>query len=442
MSAKHFPAIARRIAYNTHATWQGAGCLARQRRFQKTGVLRQRREQGRKVDSVTGQDDTQADARIRGARSTPGVIAPVEIMPTAKAAQARAPQARARGESGPLEGAPLETAVFTTETAGRLDKLLADAFPELSRSRLQQVARAGGVSVDGVVVAAPSTKVKAGARITLQIPEAEPARPAPRAIPLDIIHEDDALIVINKAAGMVVHPAAGHHDDTLVNALLAHCGDSLSGIGGVRRPGIVHRLDKDTSGVMVVAKTDQAHQALSAQFADHGRSGPLRRAYLALAWGVPPLPRFTIRKALARSTHNREKIVVVGDDRGREAITHVSTLKSWTTQAQARQATEPVATLLRCELETGRTHQIRVHLASQGHPLLGDALYGSGFMSRAAKLTPAAREALEQLGRQALHAEMLGFAHPVTAAPMRFEAPPPEDLQRLLRALDEAVKKN
>jgi len=389
------------------------------------------------VDSVTGQDE--ADARARGATSAPGVIAPAEITPTAKAAQARAaqaraPQARAQGESGPLEGAPLDTAVFTTEAAGRLDKLLADAFPELSRSRLQQVVRAGGVSVDGVVVAAPSTKVTAGARITLQIPEAEPARPEARAIPLDIIYEDDALIVINKAAGMVVHPAAGHHDDTLVNALLAHCGDSLSGIGGVRRPGIVHRLDKDTSGVMVVAKTDQAHQALSAQFADHGRSGPLRRAYLALAWGAPPLPRFTIRKALARSTHNREKIVVVGEDRGREAITHVSTLKSWTTQT--RHATEPVATLLRCELETGRTHQIRVHLASQGHPLLGDALYGSGFMSRAAKLTPAARDALEQLGRQALHAEMLGFAHPLTATPMRFEAPPPEDLQRLLRALD------
>ncbi|GHE62572.1 pseudouridine synthase [Camelimonas fluminis] len=337
---------------------------------------------------------------------------------------------------GPMGPALLETADLTTESAGRLDKLLADAFPDLSRSRLQQVVRAGGVSVDGVVVAAPSAKVKAGARIALQIPEAEPARPVARAIPLDILHEDDALIVINKAAGMVVHPAAGHHDDTLVNALLAHCGDSLSGIGGVRRPGIVHRLDKDTSGVMVVAKTDQAHQALSAQFADHGRTGPLRRAYLAIAWGAPSLPRFTIRKPLARSVHNREKIVVVGEDQGREAITHVSALRSWSTQT--RKVTEPVASLLRCELETGRTHQIRVHLAAQGHPLLGDALYGAGFMSRAAKLTPAARDALEQLGRQALHAEMLGFAHPVTGTPMSFEAPPPADLQRLLRALDEA----
>lgn len=333
-----------------------------------------------------------------------------------------------------MEAAPLETAAFMAGAAGRLDKLLADAFPELSRSRLQQVVRAGGVSVDGIIVTAPSTKLKAGAGICLQIPEAEPARPAARAMPLDILYEDDALIVINKAAGMVVHPAAGHHDDTLVNALLAHCGDSLSGIGGVRRPGIVHRLDKDTSGVMVVAKTDQAHQALSAQFADHGRTGPLRRAYLAIAWGAPAMPRFTIRKPLARSAHNREKIVVVGEGHGREALTHVSALKSWTTQT--RKVMEPVASLLRCELETGRTHQIRVHLAAQGHPLLGDALYGAGFMSRAAKLAPAARDALELLGRQALHAEMLGFAHPLTATPMSFEAPPPEDLQRLLRALD------
>lgn len=328
--------------------------------------------------------------------------------------------------------------------AGRLDKLLAELFPQLSRSRLQQVIRAGGVRVDGIVVNAPSAKCVAGATVCLTIPEAGPARPAAKELPLDILYEDDDLIVINKAAGMVVHPAAGHHDDTLVNALLAHCGDSLSGIGGVRRPGIVHRLDKDTSGVMVVAKNDHAHQALSAQFADHGRTGPLKRAYLAIAWGALDKPKLTIDKPLARSTHNREKIVVVPAGNGREAITHVTQLKAWSvTSLDTRRQTgaihaEPLVTLLRCELETGRTHQIRVHMASQGNPILGDRLYGSGFMSRAAKLPKNARAALESLGRQALHAQMLGFAHPVTGETVSFEASPPQDMASLLDALNQS----
>lgn len=327
--------------------------------------------------------------------------------------------------------------------SGRFDKLLADLFPQLSRSRLQQVIRAGGVSVDGIVVTSPSTKFTAGSQVCLTVPEAGPARPAAREMPLDILYEDDDLIVINKAAGMVVHPAAGHHDDTLVNALLAHCGESLSGIGGVRRPGIVHRLDKDTSGVMVVAKNDHAHQALSAQFADHGRTGPLKRAYLALAWGAPDKPKLTINKPLARSTHNREKIVVVPEGHGREAITHITQLKAWSvTSLDRRKQTgsphaEPLVTLWRCELETGRTHQIRVHMAAQGHPILGDRLYGSGFMSRSARLQPEARSALENLGRQALHAQMLGFAHPSSGAAVSFEAPPPADMATLLRALDQ-----
>lgn len=367
----------------------------------------------------------------RGKRPDAGITpdAEAEATPAAHetaALETRAPQIDADGN-----------VAFIADEANRLDRLLADALPDFSRSRLQQVIRAGGVTVDGQAPVSPSVKVQAGARITLTVPEAEPARPAPRAMPLDILYEDDAIIIINKAAGMVVHPAAGHHDDTLVNALLAHCGDSLSGIGGVRRPGIVHRLDKDTTGVMVVAKTDQAHRALSDQFADHGRSGPLRRAYLAVAWGAPPMPRFTISKALARSTHNREKILAVSDASGREAITHVTVLKSWAGPA-GRNGPEPVAALLRCELETGRTHQIRVHLASQGNPLLGDALYGAGFATRAAKLSPDAREALSQLGRQALHAQMLGITHPVTGETMTFEAPAPADIQLLLNALDES----
>lgn len=344
-----------------------------------------------------------------------------------------------RGAPAPTEIAPGQQVCVTVEQAGRIDRLLASHFPELSRSRLQQVVRAGGVSVDGVVLATPSAKVAAGATLELALPEPEPALPVARAIPLDILHEDADLIVLNKPAGMVVHPAAGHHDDTLVNALLAHCGDSLSGVGGVRRPGIVHRLDKDTSGVMVVAKNDRAHQALSTQFADHGRTGPLQRAYLALAWGAPPTARLTVSKPLARSVHNREKIVVVKEGAGREAITHVSVERHYGPFAGGgSKQREPVAALLRCALETGRTHQIRVHMAAIGHPLLGDPLYGAGFSTRAHRLPQDAQLALQHLGRQALHACLLGFAHPTSGETMTFEAPPPDDLATLIAILDAA----
>lgn len=311
----------------------------------------------------------------------------------------------------------------------RLDRILARAFTDMSRSRLQALIREGQVAVDGAALADPSAKIIEGARIDLVVPPPEPPAPLGQDIPLSIVFEDDDLIVIDKPPGLVVHPAAGHHTGTLVNALIAHCGESLSGIGGVKRPGIVHRLDKDTSGLLVVAKNDQAHKSLAAQFADHGRTGALERAYLALVWGVPDRPRGTIEAPIERSQHNREKMLVVAEGKGRFAITH------WETQEVFAIGGEPLASLLRCELETGRTHQIRVHLAHRGHPLLGDSLYGSGFKTKMNRLGDEARAALVALDRQALHATLLGFEHPRTGEILRFESPPPADLQALLGAL-------
>ncbi|HEX8166953.1 MAG TPA: RluA family pseudouridine synthase [Beijerinckiaceae bacterium] len=320
-------------------------------------------------------------------------------------------------------------AVPDDAAAERLDRALARGFSDLSRSRLQALVRDGRVRVGGAVVRDPSAKVLPGARVALEVPPPEPAGPRGEAIALHVVHEDDDLIVIDKPAGLVVHPAAGHEGGTLVNALIAHCGESLSGIGGVRRPGIVHRLDKDTSGLLVVAKTDRAHQGLAAQFADHGRSGPLERAYLALVWGLPEPARGTIDRAIARSTQNREKMAVVREGQGRHARTHYAVEEAF------GPAKAPVASLLRCTLETGRTHQIRVHMAEIGHPLLGDAAYGAGFKTKAARLSPAARDALAALNRQALHAAVLGFEHPVTGKKLRFTSDPPEDLARLVAAL-------
>jgi 23S rRNA pseudouridine1911/1915/1917 synthase len=316
--------------------------------------------------------------------------------------------------------------------AERLDRVLARLQADLSRSRLQALIRDGQVTVDDTPVLDPNRKVAGGVRITLTVPPPVPAEPAGEAIDLTIVYEDDDVIVIDKPPGLVVHPAAGHDSGTLVNALIAHCGESLSGIGGVRRPGIVHRLDKDTSGLLVVAKNDLAHQALAAQFADHGRTGPLERAYLAILWGVPERRRGTVEAALARSTHNREKIVVVGEDRGRYAITHYEVL-------EGLPPANPIASLVRCELETGRTHQIRVHMAHLGHPLLGDATYGSGFKTKANRLSEPQKEALNALNRQALHAAILGFEHPRSGEFMRFESPLPLDMAALLQALRVAI---
>ena len=321
-------------------------------------------------------------------------------------------------------GSERQGVVAADALPGRLDRTLAQMFPDLSRARLQDLVRAGHVRRDGATVLDPALKVGPGTALALTIPEAEPAVPQAEALGLVIPYEDDDLVVVDKPAGLVVHPAPGHEGGTLVNALIAHCGDSLSGIGGVRRPGIVHRLDKDTSGLIVVAKNDAAHRGLAAQFADHGRSGPLERAYLALAWGTPEPPRGTVTAELARSRHNREKIAVVRPGEGRHAVTHY-----------AVEARYGEASLVRCRLETGRTHQIRVHMAHLGHPLLGDAVYGAAFKTKAARLPEAARAALAELNRQALHAGLLGFAHPRSGAHLRFESPPPPDLARLLAAL-------
>jgi 23S rRNA pseudouridine1911/1915/1917 synthase len=312
-------------------------------------------------------------------------------------------------------------------TADRLDKVLALAFPDVSRARFQALIAEGAVSVEGLPVREPKHKVKPGDVLRVILPEAAPAEPLPEAMDLVIVHEDKDVIVIDKPPGLVVHPGAGNETGTLVNALIAHCGESLSGIGGVRRPGIVHRIDKDTSGLLVVAKNDRAHHGLSEQFAAHGRDGRLERSYLALVWGVPERRVGTIDAAIDRSTANRQKMAVSRGANARQAITHYEVLESF--------GKPPVASLIRCQLETGRTHQIRVHMAHIGHPLLGDDVYGAGFRTSARKLEPAAQVALNQLKRQALHATSLGFDHPVTGQPLRFESPAPDDFARLLDAL-------
>ncbi len=319
----------------------------------------------------------------------------------------------------------IETLTVDAEkTGGRLDRVLAEGLPALSRTRLKALILEGAVSSSGRTILDPGYRVKSGEALRVSVPPPEPAEPEGEAIPLDIRYEDDALIVIDKPAGLVVHPAAGHPTGTLVNALIAHCGASLSGIGGVMRPGIVHRLDKDTSGVMVVAKTDAAHKSLSAQFADHGRTGDLERGYLAFVWGAPDRPRGTIEAPLDRHPHSRDKIAVRRG--GREAITH------WELR-EVYKGTDgkPVASLIECRLETGRTHQIRVHLAHIGHPILGDETYGTGFRTKMTRLSPGSQAALSDLGRQALHAYLLAFQHPGTGEIQRFQSELPPDLARL-----------
>ena len=309
----------------------------------------------------------------------------------------------------------------------RLDRFLALSIPDVSRTRLKALVLEGRVTLDGAPIDDPGQKLRAGALITLQLPEPEPAEPMAENIPLAIVYEDEDLIVIDKPAGLVVHPASGHQTGTLVNALLGHCGASLSGIGGVKRPGIVHRLDKDTSGLLVVAKNDRAHQGLAAQFADHGRTGPLVRTYSALLWGVPDRKSGTVDAPLDRSSTHRDRMAVVKPGRGREAITHFS--------IEARFAAEngaPVATLVACQLETGRTHQIRVHMAHIGHPLIGDPVYGTGFKTKSGLLAPQAKAAVENFSRQALHARELGFAHPRSGKELLFESPLPADFEALI----------
>ena len=296
----------------------------------------------------------------------------------------------------------------------RLDRALASAIPTLSRERLKTLIRSGAVETEGKLLRDPATKVRGEESIRVAVPEPQPAHNEPQDIALKIVYEDEHLLVVDKPAGLVVHPAAGNRDGTLVNALLHHCGASLSGIGGVARPGIVHRIDKDTSGLLVVAKTDVAHEGLARQFAAHS----IDRRYLAIVNGVPKTGRGTVNAPLARSATNRKKIAIVEDSRGKRAVTH------W-----RRLAVLKASALVECHLETGRTHQVRVHMASIGHPLLGDPVYGRSGKIHGQILTEL------KFDRQALHATELGFTHPVTKGRLSFSSPMPPDMQELMRQL-------
>ncbi|MCR9256381.1 MAG: RluA family pseudouridine synthase [Alphaproteobacteria bacterium] len=301
----------------------------------------------------------------------------------------------------------------------RIDRWLAAQLPDLSRSRLKALMEQGAVTVDGALCGDPSRKLKAGVAVTVILPEPEPAVPEPQDIPLTVLYEDEDLIVIDKPVGLVVHPAPGNPDRTLVNALLAHCGPGLTGIGGVARPGIVHRLDKDTSGVMVAAKSDAAHRGLVELFSRH----EIDREYLALVHGAPRLRSGTVDAPIGRSARDRKKMAVTGA--GKRAVTH------WRVEERFGPPGKEAAALVRCRLETGRTHQIRVHMTHLGHPVIGDPLYAG----RAARKPSLA--AIKSLGRQALHAGLLGFVHPVTGETLMFESKLPEDMTGLISALRE-----
>jgi 23S rRNA pseudouridine1911/1915/1917 synthase len=309
--------------------------------------------------------------------------------------------------------------VALADPSGRLDKALAEALPDVSRARLQALMAQGALTRDGIAVADPSARALPGL-YRLAIPPAAPAEPQAQDLGLVVLFEDDALIVIDKPPGMSAHPAPGSEDGTLVNALIHHCGASLSGIGGVARPGIVHRLDKGTSGVMVAAKTDAAHQGLSHLFAAHD----IERSYVALVRGAPAPAQGTVATRIGRSTHDRKKMAVLSRG-GREAVTHYQVEETFGAGGK------PLAARVRCRLETGRTHQIRVHLAHKGAPCLGDPVYGAGAPA------PSVRAAIEAAGlrRQALHAAVLGFVHPLTGEALRFETAPPADFCALEGAL-------
>ena len=309
--------------------------------------------------------------------------------------------------------------VSAADVGERLDRFLAEKLGGLSRNRVKPLVKDGHASLGGEVVTDPSRRVREGEIYEITVPEARDPDPKPQDIPLDIVFEDEHLIVINKPARMVVHPAAGNWSGTLVNALLFHCGDSLSGIGGVKRPGIVHRIDKETSGLMVVAKTDAAHQGLAALFEKHD----IERTYRAIVWGrVYPLSG-SIEANIGRDPHNRKRMAVVTKG-GKEALTHYHVEENF----------EDIACLVKCNLATGRTHQIRVHMAHLGHPLVGDPVYTRPKLSRTKSLPEARQNVIRKFPRQALHAQTLGFVHPVTNKPLKFEVDFPSDLKKLLHA--------
>lgn len=316
---------------------------------------------------------------------------------------------------------PILIALDDAAAGERLDKALAAAWPDLSRTRIQALIAEGALSLQGRTLHDPKAHARAGV-YALRLPAAAPARPLAQDLGLRVLFEDDELIVVDKPAGMAAHPGPGTPDRTLVNALLHHCAGRLSGVGGVARPGIVHRLDKDTSGVMVAAKTDRAHQGLARLFAEHD----IERAYLALTRGVPDPARGVIATRIGRAPFDRKKMAVLKQG-GRQAVTHYAVERSFGPSPR------PLASRVRCRLETGRTHQIRVHLASRGAPCLGDPLYGSGVAAGPVR----AAMVRSGLTRQALHAAVLGFAHPLGGAPLRFETEPPQDMAQLQAALAE-----
>jgi 23S rRNA pseudouridine1911/1915/1917 synthase len=342
----------------------------------------------------------------------------------------------ATNDTDDADGATHLVTVTTDAAGGRLDRVLADLLPALSRSRLKTLIETGRVTLagadgdgdsnGGTTIDEPSYRVKPGQAFAVSVPPAEPARPEPQDIALDLVFEDGDLLVIDKPAGLVVHPAPGNRQGTLVNALLAHCGDSLSGIGGVRRPGIVHRLDKDTSGLIVVAKNDATHRDLSAQF----KARTIRRVYQALVWGRPRPARGEIEGNIGRSPRNRTKMALVSSG-GKSALTRYQVLKP----------AGAAASLVECRLATGRTHQIRVHMAHRGHPVIGDPSYGGGLTAaRRALIDDAAADAVKTLGRQALHAAVLGFRHPGNGRDMVFERGFPAELDALFRLLSQTAE--
>jgi 23S rRNA pseudouridine1911/1915/1917 synthase len=326
----------------------------------------------------------------------------------------------------PTEAGAAEKRVIVEpgDAGERLDRLLAARLGEMSRTRLKHLVEAGRVTLDGATIKDPSLRVKPGQTFVLSLPAPVADRPQPQEMALVIIYEDPHLLVIDKPAGLVVHPAPGNPDRTLVNALLAHCGESLAGIGGVRRPGIVHRLDKDTSGLMVVAKNELAHLRLTADFA----ARRVNRAYHAVVWGVPQPREGEIAGRIGRSPRNRKKMAVLRDG-GKPAVTRYKVLRAF----------KDVAALVECRLATGRTHQIRVHMTERGHPLVGDPAYGNPrSLARLRRLPAAPREAVAAFPRQALHAVLIGFRHPATGEYMQFSSELPLDVKALIANLDQA----
>ena len=320
----------------------------------------------------------------------------------------------------------LEAEAGAAHEGQRLDRFLSEALTDVSRTRVQALIREGHVRLSGATIEDVKYRVKPGELFEIDVPPVEPLDLTPEDIPLDVVFEDDALIVIDKPAGLAVHPGAGLTSGTLVNALLAPCGDTLSGIGGVARPGIVHRLDKDTSGLMVVAKTDKAHRRLAKQFADHGKTTDMARGYLALVWGAPSRPHGVIEAPIGRHPTARTKMAVIAQEKGRNAITH------WRVADIYNDNDAPIAALMECTLATGRTHQVRVHMAHMGHPLIGDPLYARGFKSKLRTLPESLQAPLARLDRQALHAAHLAFTHPETGTLLEFNSALPADLAEIV----------